>query len=420
MGEPSIVHPVHPEKCHSVGRTRTLLSLLVPASITLLFLGSGNMIYSLNSQQKFQLTQFPVADGHVFNASYLPSTFQECLLPNGNRTSSPMKKKVPFAIVQTRDSINARNDFDLTTSVTRCYARRHGGLFFTDVFNTDQYPNRHFFYSRWISLRDRYWDEAEWLIPVDGDALPVGFHRSVMDILDNVGDADVILHARENYEVQAHMVIFRTNSMFARCFLDAWIEEGATGFMPNFDNGALMRLVLTILAPDLVAKCDMLRSDYIEYIRCFAQLYRRIVTRQVCDAPIKILFPFEGMTRCYEGDHSEGWSRFEWATSCLPNDIFLHGLKTIGETFYDKELYSCTEYPSTPLVSKCYDKGIALDDAQTLALAQKCCFWHYPGCVRDGKENVCRNQAHCQGTLGGETGMGLCTQEFFADLKKKV
>lgn len=102
--------------------------------------------------------------------------------------------------------------------------------------------------------------------------MPVGFHHSVMDVPDNVEDADVILHARENCDVQAHMVIFRTNGSFARCFLDAWIEEGLTGFMSNFDNGALMRLVLHVLAPDLVAKCDKRRSDYNEYTRCFAQI----------------------------------------------------------------------------------------------------------------------------------------------------
>lgn len=358
-----------------------------------------------------------------YNSSHMPPTFQQCLGALGHHHPSPLrnKSKAPFAIVQTRDSVNVRKDFDLATSLTRCYARRHGGLFFTDVFNTDQYPNRHFFFSRWISLRDRYWDEAEWLLPVDGDAVPVGFHRSVMDILDNAKDADVILHARENYEIQAHMVIFRTDSVFARCFLDAWIEEGELGFMPNFDNGALLRLVLKLLAPDRVGRCDSMRSDYNKYTRCFAQIYRRLVAGQVPPLPIKVLFPLEGMTRCYEGDNSEGWSRFQWARSCLSNDIFVHGLKTIGEVFYDKDLYSCTGFPETPLLSKCYDAGIALDDMETLVVAQECCFWHYPGCWRHtelGNVNICRNQTHCQGTLGGETGMGICTQGYLTSLKR--
>ena len=162
-----------------------------------------------------------------------------------------------------------------------------------------------------------------------------------MEILDNVGEADVVLHARENYEILAYFVAFRTNSTFARCFLDSWIEEGESNTMPNFDNGDLMRLVLRTLDAALARQCDLVHDDFVAYVHCFAQLYPKIIENAVDRVPLKILFPLEGMTRCYEGKNNGEWSNYDWASTCLASDIFLHGLKTIGEEFYDEGTYSC-------------------------------------------------------------------------------
>lgn len=96
----------------------------------------------------------------------------------------------------------------------------------------------------WQSLVDRYWDVADWMIGADFDVAPLGFHISVMRLL-NATRGDVVLHVRENFEVFSAFVAFRTNSSFARCFLKAWAKKGSVT-SANHDNGDLLQMVLDV------------------------------------------------------------------------------------------------------------------------------------------------------------------------------
>jgi len=286
-----------------------------------------------------------------------------------------------------------REDIDKTSAITRCYAKRHGGKYFLDVINEGHYnPEYNYFTSRWITLRDRYWDEAEWLIGADGDVIPIGFNRNVMDYLDKYTEADVVFHNRETDEVHASLVAFRTNSIFARCFLDSWIERGHSRQAPNYDNGDLLEVVLEVLAPELYATCKPIRDDYTRFIQCFAEVlgqYQRSTTKP---APIKILWPLEGFLREFNqmGDCS---------LKCYEPDVFVHGAKDLGETFSEDYLYSCTNAPTTVMLPACYNRGINVDAEGTLEMAKSCCFWHYSGCIVDGK-NVCQESPGCGESVG--------------------
>ena len=336
-----------------------------------------------------------------FNYSHLEPAFQQCL-----DTTPPdvTPRRARFAIVQSKNTGYTGKDFDLATASMRCYARRHQGLFFVDSFNSERYPSQHIFYSRWISFRDRYWHEAEWLLGVDGDVVPVGFHNDVMKVLDNVHDADVVLHTRENYEVRAAFVAFRTRSKFARCFLDQWIRMGRT-VGENYDNGDLLDLTLQLLYPDLLPLCRPLRTDYGRYMSCFSHLYTKLLSGDVHAVPLKILFPLEGFMRSFE---RPDYHYPEWSHHCLHNDIFLHGWKVIGEYFHDEDVYSCHKYPPQTLLPACYRDHLAMDEARTLELAKTCCYWHYKGCHQNGT-NVCREQSHCQASSVGRSGAGVCS-----------
>jgi hypothetical protein len=62
-----------------------------------------------------------------FNHTHLEPAFQQCLeaTPFDNTP-----RRARFAIVQSKNTGYTGKYFDLATSSMRCYARRHGGLFF--------------------------------------------------------------------------------------------------------------------------------------------------------------------------------------------------------------------------------------------------------------------------------------------------
>ena len=352
--------------------------------------------------QSLKTTPLGLRDKAPGALSRTEKEIQRCLETDGN--DDRVARKAPFAIVQSHDANFTGSDFDLATSTTRCYAKRHGGLYFTDVWNNDQYDGKNFYYSRWVSLRDRYWHEAEWLLGTDGDIVAVGFQNNLLDILNQEEGAEVIIHTRETLEVRAAFVAFRTRSAFARCFLDAWIRMGESP-EKNFDNGDLLQLTLELLAPDLAEACKRKRPNYdARYVPCFAQLYQRLIDGKTEKVPLKIYFPMEGFLRSFEGIE-ENKQHPLWARSCVKTDIFLHGWKKIGHFFHEQSVYACDSLATQEmaLLPACSRHNITVD---ALYLAKKHCYWHYPGCRVNGF-NVCRGQKHCQKTLGGITGAGV-------------
>jgi hypothetical protein len=322
----------------------------------------------------------------AFNYSHLSGRFQTCLAA---AQPDERRRKAPFAVVQSRPASRSYSELDLSSSLMHCYARRHGGLAFTNVVNEDHFSQT-FYTARWLMLRDRYWHEAEWVMGADGDILPVGFDNSIVDYLGRHPDADVLLNMRENGEVHASMVAFRTRSPFARCFIDAWIEWGDTNGR-NMDNGDLLELTLQVLDPELYEKCHPLREpSYGDFVLCFTQLYPRIQGGQTRRVPLKVLWPFETFSR----------SLYREDEKCFHSDLFVHGLSIIlpRDEYFDDYLYSCEKYPPDSLLPACYKKKY-VNPEETLQYAMKCCYWHYPGCLVDG-HNFCREQPHCEQSLG--------------------
>ena len=214
----------------------------------------------------------------------LPSSFENikskilsCMAKPVEDGSPITTKKAPFAIVQgVRGERLLPEDFDKASSLMRCYARKHGGLHFQNVFNNDFHTEMNFYTARWKTLRDRFWGTADWVIGSDGDVVPIGWHKNIMNWLNGIS-ADIVIHIRENYELHAAMIAFRTSSPFARCFLDEWIHLGKTKGQINSDNGDLLQLVLGVTNQTLMEKCVQQRLPGNRYsthfVPCFSEFY---------------------------------------------------------------------------------------------------------------------------------------------------
>ena len=65
----------------------------------------------------------------------------------------------------------------------------------------------------------------------------------IISPLHPINTDDVVLHVRENHEIHASLVAFRTNSGFARCFLNEWILLGAIHLvtLPHYRNAFIHR-----------------------------------------------------------------------------------------------------------------------------------------------------------------------------------
>ena len=65
--------------------------------------------------------------------------------------------------------------------------------------------------------------------------------------------------------------------------------------------------------------------------------------------------------------------------------------------FTNQDLYACTDaaVAMNSFLPACHEKTHFQNESETLELAKKECYWHYPGCLQDGK-NVCKETKDCQ------------------------
>ena len=65
--------------------------------------------------------------------------------------------------------------------------------------------------------------------------------------------------------------------------------------------------------------------------------------------------------------------------------------------FSNNDFYACTDkaIAMNSFLPACQEKTHFQNESETLELAKKECYWHYPGCVRDGT-NVCKEMKHCK------------------------
>lgn len=334
---------------------------------------------------------------------------------------------IPFAIVQSRDSQQQGDDFDLATSISRCYSKFHGGLSFQNIINTNRYPNLHFFTSRWKSIYERYWNTADWLIAADTDVVPIGFGNNIMNFLRH-SKADVILHVRENAEVYSAVVIFRTRSFFSECFLTSWIQKGYRRQW-NYDNGDLLQMVLDIINPQLAKKCQDIRDEvtnfrmYGAFVSCFSEIYEFLRYEYTTyepnfidyfpnpKIPLAIVPPRSGLVRSFEDPDTRYHPDCPLCTTFDEYSIFGHGYKSIGSYFVEDYLYNCSSYPPTILLPQCYRQNLFNQSIQ-LEVMKQCCLWHYPEChveINGRVKNICREQLHCQESTFGQLGIGTCS-----------
>ena len=107
------------------------------------------------------------------------------------------------------------------------------------------------------------------------------------------------MHVRDNHEIFASLVAFRTSSSFARCFLNEWIELGTTQTNSNFDNGDLHHLLLGLVNQTVMHQCATVRGTNIRfyanhYIACFFQFYSLFErNKQRLRLPIQLYYPLQ-------------------------------------------------------------------------------------------------------------------------------
>lgn len=69
----------------------------------------------------------------------------------------------------------------------------------------------HFFSRRWASiLASELWQTQKWVLGIDGDTLPIRMNASFGSYLES--PEDIILGMREQGEVHAAAVLFRTST----------------------------------------------------------------------------------------------------------------------------------------------------------------------------------------------------------------
>ncbi|KAG1660834.1 hypothetical protein FOA52_008945 [Chlamydomonas sp. UWO 241] len=367
-----------------------------------------------------------------------PAKFQECMFRRGGvRPSSAAKDEASkplhyLSIVQSIGADHVSEEYDLATSLMRCYCKRHGCSAVQNVLTTSHvfYPKAlHFFSQRWTSILERHWGSGEWLVGADSDAVPVNFTRSLPDFFRaaEAEGAAVVLHARRNYEVAASMVGVKTDSPFATCFVEQLAGMGQE-IRTNQDNGDLLTLVLQLAAPDLHAECNPIRdNDYESFTRCFVQVYARFNEATANrypgggpgpgGIPLRVFMPMAGVWRSYEGPNP-GWGGVGPSPShdgffhMVPGDLIVHGFKHMGGLLTSERLYRCSDNDvAAGWPAHLGDPSLWYSQDQALDLAMTCCYWSYPGCgsAENGGGNMCRDQARCAtaGGWGGNTSAGL-------------
>lgn len=362
--------------------------------------------------------------------SQWPQSFRSCLRTNIS-SDIPPSKKYKIAIVQSIATDHVQPEFDYATAITRCYCKKYGCMLAQNVIDPKFYK-RHHFCARWQSIKERFWDAADWVFGADTDLVPVNFARNFTAFVEQAEQdgASIIFHVRRTDEVAASFVGFKTSDVFVSCFLDYWYSTGQKNPRYNSDNGDLMIALMQILNPAVYKACDKLRDlDYNKFMNCMNRVYNvyNSIERSTSDIqhantstsklnytakgaegwkpPIRIFMPMEGVWRQFLGPGPVD-SGFH---SMMQSDWFLHGHKQIGRLSITPSLYRCDSTANQ--LSRIGNASLWYSDRQTFNFAYHCCHWHYPGCVDASGFNICRNATHCQQDVYGLTGAGICNTE---------
>lgn len=353
-----------------------------------------------------------------------PKNFKQCMdKPDSSKSRSfePGSLTIVQSISLGREDI----EFDQATSLTACYCKRHGCHAHQNSVNHNRYPrNKHFFSSRWKTIKERFWNSAEWVFGADSDLIPVNFERNVVkEYLSPVSDrATVILHARRNREVTASFVGFKSHDKFANCFFDYWNYLGAWAGV-NYDNGDLLQAVLEIVFPHLIigGKCqDNRLLNYYQYMECFGEMFNAFVESEAAilnstapniglgpfGVPIKVFMPLEGFWRQYEGPyHNSSPENVE--LHLLDTDTFVHGYKKIGALFGKNDtIYHCDD---STMPARLGEPEMWWSPLRLLQFATECCLVAYNRCIQsiNGSDvNICSSDK-CRATPQGRSGIGL-------------
>jgi len=184
-------------------------------------------------------------------------------------------------------------------------------------------------------------------------------------------------------------------------------------------------------------------STYGRFISCFTRVFKGLLHHHASshhsheyfpnkNIPLAIYMPMAGILKSFRGSQNSSFGKVIMKSNdsslshCFEHEVFGHGNKRIGELFFEDYFQNCSQYPHTTMLPKCYDAKRYKNVSESLELAKKCCYWHYPGCYASNAPhpladlnhshslnssqpwNVCREQSHCRNSFEGRTGLGVC------------
>ena len=217
---------------------------------------------------------------------YIPS-FAMCM--KQNQSSSFVERPYSpgsVSIVQSISNGRQNDEFDYATSMMACYCKKHNCRAHQNSVNPSRYPyHKHFFTARWRSIKERFWMTSEGVFGMDTDLIPVNFDKNISDYIASVsGRASVILHGRRNQEIVASPIGFKTHDKFANCFFEYFNCLGRFG-QTNYDNGDILEVILKIVAPEVVEKCQDYRLlNYGQYMECFGSVFSKFTEAEKLNA----------------------------------------------------------------------------------------------------------------------------------------
>ncbi|KAI3662162.1 hypothetical protein MP638_002148 [Amoeboaphelidium occidentale] len=361
-----------------------------------------------------------------------PERFRKCYLRADNDEDFVDRKatKPKVAIVQSIDKDRVNDEFINATAMMKCYCKKHGCVAVKNIMEKDPASSMHFYSRRWGSILRDYFHTAEYVFGADTDLVPVDFKRDVADFVNAIEKEDstnsVFIHVRRNYEITASFLGFKTQDKFAKCFVEELHLMGTT-YHANYDNGDLLELVLSLVAPDLHKECttnDLRNANYAweanSFVDCFTKVYDRFLhshqqplhqqTRDVSfgaaspwNIPIRLFFPMEGIWRSYEGP---GVPKDSGYGMIFDSDLFVHGFKQIGSFFINENITTCdSERMDNIDISH---TEIRKNHTESLQFASDCCYWRYAGCTDPQNGiNTCQRQIHCLRDYAGKTAVGI-------------
>ena len=339
--------------------------------------------------------------------------------------SSGYKSKLIIVAVITREHVDP-----IAADILQNYAELQGYEFKLHVIDVNEwnqtpYHDRtlHFFSARWRVVQEYVLaQEYEWILALDLDNLVANPRKSMEPFLSL--NENVVFHVRENHQVAAGAVLFRTTA-FSWCFLQHWISLGWEYPEPLYDtdNGDLIDMLLDLIDPSLASSCKLIRLEassqgsyesFVRYTHCFQNSFldlKKIHQR----FPIKILFPHEGFWRTLRGNNQSFFERRDklrsftgydnngnpinmdkstaivrdaFFTCAYPTDLFVHNKRDFREAW---KASTVRDKLTQQLLEGCS----ILTDENELQLCKKCCYYDYPGCIKNGR-NVCYEQPHCR------------------------